>query len=327
MGPGDLAQVLSKLPKFNNDKVLVGLDTSDDGAIYKLDDNTAIIQTLDFFTPIVDDPYSFGEIAAANAISDIYAMGGEVIMAMNIVAFPDFLEPEILEEILKGGANKIMEAGGVLVGGHTIKDDVPKYGLSVTGLVHPDKIFTNRGAKAGDVLILTKRIGTGIINTAIKRKVASEENVKEVENSMKALNKKAKEVMENFNISSCTDITGFGLLGHMLEMTSESDISFEIDTENIELFNDTIQYAKEGYVPGGAKNNRAYFSDKIDLGSISDEMINILFDPQTSGGLLISIPGDKKDEILAAFREKNMETPVFEIGRVVERKDKDIILL
>ena len=203
---------MGKLPKFHDDNLLVGIETSDDAAIYKVTDDIALIQTVDFFTPIVDDPYMFGQIAAANSLSDVYAMGGEPKIALNIVGFPNCLDPSVLGEIWAGGADKVKEAGAVLVGGHSVQDDEPKYGLCVSGFVHPDKIFKNYGCKPGDVLILTKQIGNGIVNTAIKAEMASERAVKEVTVAMASLNKKAKEVVENHQVNACTDITGFGLL-------------------------------------------------------------------------------------------------------------------
>ena len=217
--------MLGKLPKFHDDNLLVGIETSDDAAIYKVTDDIALIQTVDFFTPIVDDPYMFGQIAAANSLSDVYAMGGEPKIALNIVGFPNCLDPAVLGEILAGGAAKVKEAGAVLVGGHSVQDDEPKYGLCVSGFVHPDKIFKNYGCKPGDVLILTKQIGNGIVNTAIKAEMASEEAIKEVTISMASLNKKAKEVVENHHVTACTDITGFGLLGHCVEMAVASDVT------------------------------------------------------------------------------------------------------
>ncbi len=208
---------MGKLPRFYDERLLVGIETSDDAAIYKITDEIALIQTVDFFTPVVDDPYTFGQIAAANALSDVYAMGGVPKIALNIVGFPNCLDPSVLGEILAGGADKVKEAGAVLVGGHSIQDDEPKYGLCVSGFVHPDKIYKNFGCQPGDVLILTKQIGSGIINTAVKAEMASDAAVKEVTAVMTALNKKAKEVLDGYPVHACTDITGFGLLGHCME--------------------------------------------------------------------------------------------------------------
>ena len=211
---------MGKLPKFEDDRLIVGIETSDDAAVYKVTDDIAMIQTVDFFTPIVDDPYMFGQIAAANSLSDVYAMGGEPKVALNIVGFPNCLDPAILGEILAGGAAKVKEAGAVLVGGHSVQDDEPKYGLCVSGFVHPEKIFKNYGSKPGDVLILTKQIGSGVVNTAIKAQMASEAAISEAITVMSSLNKKGKEVVEKYPVTACTDITGFGLLGHCAEMAS-----------------------------------------------------------------------------------------------------------
>ena len=214
IGPDTLSRVLERLPKFSDPSLLVGFETSDDAAVYRVSEDTAVIQTLDFFPPVVDDPYTFGQVAAANALSDVYAMGGEPKIALNIVEFPGELDPDILGEILRGGADKVREAGAVLVGGHSIQDDVPKYGLAVTGFVHPDQIYKNYGCREGDVLILTKQLGSGIVNTAVKAQLASEESAREVIRVMTSLNKKAKETARKFTVHACTDVTGFGLLGH-----------------------------------------------------------------------------------------------------------------
>ena len=289
-------------------------------------DDVALIQTVDFFTPIVDDPYMFGQIAAANSLSDVYAMGGEPKIALNIVGFPNCLDPSILGEILAGGADKVKEAGAVLVGGHSVQDDEPKYGLCVSGFVHPDKIFKNYGCRPGDVLILTKQIGNGIINTAIKAEIASESSIKEAITVMSSLNKKAKEVVENHNVTACTDITGFGLLGHCVEMTEASDVTFEIHVEDVAYFEDAISYAKMGLVPAGAYKNRQYSGDKVDMTQVEEYYIDLLYDPQTSGGLLISVPEEEVESIMKEFEEKNMDTKVSVIGKVVEKGEKSIRL-
>lgn len=285
-----------------------------------------MIQTLDFFTPIVDDPYTFGQIAAANALSDVWAMGGEPKVALNIVGFPTCLDPKILGEILKGGADKVIEAGAVLVGGHTIQDDEPKYGLSVSGFVHPDKIFKNYGSKQGDVLILTKQIGSGLVNTALKGGVASETSIKEAVTVMASLNKKAKEVVENYPVSACTDITGFGLLGHCVEMAEASEVTFELDTKKIPYIEDTPSYAKMGLVPGGTYKNREYSRAKVEAFDVPEFYLDLLYDPQTSGGLLISVGEEYENDILKAFEEKGMETKVAVIGRVTKKQNKLIVV-
>lgn len=285
-----------------------------------------MIQTVDFFTPIVDDPYMFGQIAAANSLSDVWAMGGEPAVALNIVGFPNCLDPAILGDILAGGADKVKEAGAVLVGGHSVQDDEPKYGLCVSGFVHPDKIFKNYGCRPGDVLVLTKQIGSGIINTAIKGDVASEISIKEAQMVMASLNKKAKLVAEKFNISACTDITGFGLLGHCVEMAEASGVTFEIVTDSVEYMADAIEYAEMGLVPAGTYKNRGYSMDKVDAGGIPPVYLDILYDPQTSGGLLLSVAPEDLNGLLQEFQKIGMETKVSVIGTVTEKSDKLICL-
>lgn len=314
---------MSKLPKFKNDKLIVGLETSDDAAVYKINEELAMIQTVDFFTPVVDDPYIFGQVAAANALSDIYAMGGEPVLALNIIGFPNCLSPDVMAEILKGGASKVMEAGATIAGGHSIEDDEPKYGLCVTGFIHPDKILKNYGAKPGDVLILTKPIGTGIINTAIKAGMASKEIEDEAVKVMVTLNRNSKKVFEKYPISSCTDITGFGLIGHSIEMAESSNVTFEIETKNIPLIKDVIEYAEMGLVPAGSYKNRKYFEGKSSFENVKEVYLDLLFDPQTSGGLLISVEECYAEEILKEL-EQNNETQFALIGKVTEKQDKFI---
>ena len=289
-------------------------------------DDIAMIQTVDFFTPIVDDPYMFGQIAAANSLSDVYAMGGEPKIALNIVGFPNCLDPSILGEILAGGADKVKEAGAVLVGGHSVQDDEPKYGLCVSGFVHPDKIFKNYGCKPGDVLILTKQVGTGIVNTAVKAEMASEAAIKEATTVMASLNKKAKEVVDDFEVSACTDITGFGLLGHCVEMAEASEVTFELNVNDVAYLEEAIAYAKMGLVPAGAYKNRSYSEDKVEMTGVDEHFIDLLYDPQTSGGLLISVPALYKDEVMEAFEKKKLDTRVSVIGTVSEKSDKLIRL-
>ncbi len=317
---------MGKLPKFEDDNLIVGIETSDDAAIYKVTDDIAMIQTVDFFTPIVDDPYMFGQIAAANSLSDVYAMGGEPKVALNIVGFPNCLDPAILGDILAGGAAKVMEAGAVLVGGHSVQDDEPKYGLCVSGFVHPDKIFKNYGCKPGDILILTKQIGTGIVNTAIKAQMASDAAIAEAITVMSSLNKKGKEVIEKYPVTACTDITGFGLLGHCAEMASASEVTFELGVEGIAYLEDAISYAKMGLVPGGAYKNRQHSGKMVDFGNVAEHYIDLLYDPQTSGGLLISVAPEYVADMMDDFEKKNMDTKVSIIGRVKEKSDKWIRL-
>lgn len=319
IGPGVLSKVLEALPKNTDPALLVGTETSDDAAVYKLSDDIAIVQTLDFFPPVVDNPYIFGQIAAANALSDIYAMGGEPITALNIVAFPNCLGTAVLGEILRGGAEKVKEAGASLAGGHSINDEEPKYGLSVTGIIHPEKIRKNFGAKPGDVLILTKPIGTGLVNTAIKAQMADAESQKEAINSMTSLNKTAKQVFDNFadSIHACTDVTGFSLAGHGKEMASASNVTLEIDFSSIPLISNVKDYASMGLVPAGTYKNRDYSENDVSFTKEDDVISDIIFDPQTSGGLLVSVDSDVAPKILEALKNSNISTKFAQIGKVV----------
>ena len=285
-----------------------------------------MIQTVDFFTPIVDDPYMFGQIAAANSLSDVYTMGGEPKVALNIVGFPNCLDPSILADILAGGADKVKEAGAVLVGGHTVQDEEPKYGLCVSGFVHPKKIFKNYGCRPGDVLILTKQVGSGIVNTAIKAEMASEAAIKEAVTVMASLNKKAKEVVDHFPVHACTDVTGFGLLGHSVEMAEASQVTFDLNVHDIAYFEEAIAYAKMGLVPGGAYKNRGYSQGKVEMQNIEEHFIDLLYDPQTSGGLLISVEKQYAETVMEAFEKKHLDTKVSIIGTVAEKSDKLIRL-
>ena len=285
-----------------------------------------MIQTLDFFTPVVDDPYMFGQIAAANSLSDVYAMGGEPKVALNIVCFPNCLDLEILGEILRGGADKVLEAGAVLVGGHSVQDDEPKYGLSVTGFVHPEKIYKNYGCQSGDVLVLTKQIGSGVINTAVKAQMASEAAAQEAALVMASLNRKAKETVENYTVHACTDVTGFGLLGHCTEMAQASDVTLEIYPEQIAYLEEAADYARMGLVPAGAYKNREFAEPYLDAGDVEEVYLDLLSDPQTSGGLLVSVPEEELDGLMKDFAESGIETKVSVIGRVKARQKKLIQL-
>lgn len=296
---------------------MVGFDTSDDAAVYKIDDNNALIQTVDIFPPVVDDPYSYGQIAAANSLSDVYAMGGKPKLAMNILCMPEDLDKEVILEILQGGYSKCKEADTIICGGHTIKDKEPKYGLCVSGFVHPNKILQNSTIKDGDVLILTKAIGTGILNTAIKADLLESSTEKALTASMAALNKAAAEAAEGFSISSCTDITGFGLIGHAKEMAEGSNKTIVIESDKVPLLPQALEMATMGIVPAGAYNNRSWtgcsagFGDKVSLA-----MSDVLFDPQTSGGLLISLPEREAPKLLAKLKST---VPVAEIIGYAEK--------
>jgi selenide,water dikinase len=319
VGPEDLDQILKELPLPKNPKVLVGLETSDDAGVYQLNDEVALVQTVDFFTPIVDDPFTFGQIAVANALSDVYAMGGTPLTGMNLVAFPiKALPSSILKEILLGGLSKMEEAGVALVGGHSIEDPEIKYGLAVTGLIHPKKILTNAKAKAGDKLVLTKPLGTGIIATALKGRMASEEAVRKIVESMVTLNRKASEWMKNFGTHACTDITGFSFIGHALEMAMASQVGMVIHSKNIPLFPEAMEYAKLGLVPGGAYSNRQFFSCRVEADTnLSPVFMDILYDPQTSGGLLISLPSDQAQDLVETLK-RDAQIDAWMVGQVVE---------
>jgi len=305
----------------------VGLDRADDAGVYKITDDIAIIQTVDFFTPIVDDPYWFGQIAAANALSDVYAMGGVPKTAMNLIGFPiSRMDISVLRRILQGGLDKMKEAGVVLIGGHSVEDNELKYGLSVTGLIHPDRVLTKRDLVAGDQLILTKPLGTGIINTAIKGGIASEEIIETVTHLMATLNREAANVMNDFPVHACTDITGFGLLGHMAEMVADSDLGIEVHAQSVPFLKEAHEYASMGFVPAGTHNNRKFREIMVDMSPSVDPVVqDILFDPQTSGGLLISVEAESADALLDALKEKGILWSAI-IGKVItEPKGKIIV--
>jgi selenide,water dikinase len=303
------------------------MDSFDDAAVYRLRDDLAIIQTVDFFTPVVDDPYSFGQIAAANAMSDIYAMGGEPLTAMNIICFPvKTMDISVLQEVLRGGLDKIKEAEALLVGGHSVEDNEFKYGLSVTGTVHPDRVFTNKGARAGDALVLTKPIGTGIINTAIKGNLADEDMIKGVTAIMSALNRRAKEIFLSFGVSACTDVTGFGLLGHACEMIEDQDVGLRVYPERIPLIDKVLDLARMGIVPAGTLRNlnfrRQYLtgSEKVE-----PAFMDILFDPQTSGGLLIAVKAEKAELLITGLRDGGIKDASI-IGEFVKGPKGKIVI-
>jgi selenide, water dikinase len=282
---------LHELPKFRDPDLLVGTETSDDAGVYRLRPDLAIVNTVDFFTPIVDDPYIFGQISATNSLSDVYAMGGEPKTCMNIVCFPKGkMDIEILGEILKGGAEKVKESGAVVVGGHSIIDEEIKFGMAVTGVIHPDKILRNVGVQEGDVLILTKPLGTGIITTALKKGKASEESVNEAVQSMTTLNATAAQVARKHPVHACSDVTGFGILGHALEMASGSDVTLVIESAKMPLLRGTPRLAEKGYITGGCKRNKDYLNDKMLIDkNIREGLVEAALDPQTSGGLLFAI--------------------------------------
>lgn len=298
--------------------ILVGPETSDDAGVYKISDEIALVQTVDFFTPIVDDPYTFGQIAVSNALSDIYAMGAIPLTALNLVAFPvKKLSIDVLKEILLGGLSKIDEAKVALIGGHTIEDQEIKYGLSVTGLIHPDRILTNSNAKPGDWLVLTKPLGTGIIATALKGGMASDEAVKKMVEAMVTLNRIASEKMRDFETHSCTDITGFGFIGHSLEMAKASGVGMRIDSKRIPILPGAIEYASMGLIPAGGHTNRQFFSCKVVVKeNVPQPIIDLLYDPQTSGGLLISLPPQDAERLVRVLKKENIDSWI--IGEVTK---------
>jgi selenide, water dikinase len=313
-----LDQVLAQIPRWANENVLVGFDTADDAGVYKLTPECALVQTVDFFTPIVDDPYTFGAIAAANALSDVYAMGGQPLSALSILAWPAKGDLDDLAQVLKGGAEKIHEGGCTLIGGHSIADNEVKFGYAVTGTIHPDRIKTNAGARAGDALVLTKRIGTGVISTALKRGIAQEPDVEASIESMLTLNRRACEAMLAFDVHGCTDVTGFGLIGHAREMALASKVTIEIDPRAVRFLPGAVDYARQGAIPGGLKNNREFASACVEGQSEFDDL---LYDPQTSGGLLIALPESDAAALVHAF------PAAYRIGRVTAKGGKPIRLV
>lgn len=307
--------------------VLVGTATADDAGVYKVSEELALIQTVDFFTPVVDDPYQFGRIAAANSLSDVYAMGGIPKTAMNIVAYPmQTLGPEPLREILAGGADTLKEAETVLLGGHSIEDDELKYGLSVTGFIHPDRVLKNQGLNVGDCLVLTKPLGTGIINTAIKGGLASDRTIGAVTGVMASLNKTAAEVMKHFPVSACTDVTGFGLLGHLAEMIQGAGITVTIDASRVPTLEMAYDFAAMGFVPVGAHKNRKHREDMVSMPAEFDPVLrDILFDPQTSGGLLIGCCAKESEQLVRQLKDQGVEEAAV-IGEVAGSAENEIVL-
>ena len=316
MGPGVLRNVLSGLPRTADPNLLVGFDASDDAAVYRVSPEVALIQTVDFFPPVVDDPYDFGRVAAANALSDVYAMGGEPRLAMNLLAIPSCLGAEVAGAILAGGAEKAAEAGAVIAGGHSIEDREPKYGLCVTGFAHPDRILTNTGAREGDLLILTKPLGSGVLTTAAKAGLLDEAACRAMVEVMAALNRAAWAAMVTVSPHACTDITGFGFLGHLKEMAQGSGVSAEIWAERVPLQPGALALARDGILPAGAYRNRDFVGGDAVLDSaVPLEVTDLLFDPQTSGGLLISVPEERGAVLLDRLRDGGVAAAA--VGRVL----------
>jgi selenide,water dikinase len=314
-----LDSVLAKLPVQSDPNVLIGFGTADDAGVYQLSPDLALVQTVDFFTPIVDDPYTFGQIAATNSLSDIYAMGGRPISALSIVGFPNRTDNlGILENILLGGLSKMREAGCTVIGGHSIGDEEIKFGYAVTGLIDPRRVLSNATAQAGDKMILTKRIGTGIIATAIKKNRASEVSTRAAIESMCLLNRDASEVALKFRVHSATDVTGFGLLGHARGMAVASNVSLVFDSTKVDFLPEALDYSREGHLPGGLKRNREFLEGCVDFApGIAEEICNLFYDPQTSGGLLMAVQAEDAPALSSALRER--QVPVQTVGEVIAR--------
>jgi selenide, water dikinase len=320
MGPKALAQVLRPLTMRTHPNLLVGLQTSDDAAVYKLSDEIAIVETVDFFAPVVDDPFAFGAISAANSVSDIFAMGGDVLFGLNIAAFPEDLPTEILSRIFEGGASIMEQAGGVIAGGHTVTDDEPKYGIAVTGSINPNKILTKTGAKPGDVLFTTKPIGAGVVTTALKNERVDPDDLTAAVTSMMTINREASLAVRSVDVTACTDVTGFGLLGHAYEITEKSGVGLRIAASAIPLLPGALKYVADGQIPGGLNRNRDYFSTHS-LGGvtmsdkIAPDLATLLYNPETSGGLLIAVPANSAARLEAAFASQQLN--LWRIGEVV----------
>ncbi len=320
-----MSQVLCHLPKFEDPNLIIGFDTSDDAAVYRLNDDTAMIQTVDIFPPVVDDPYFYGQIAAANSISDVYATGGTPTICMNIFAFPENLPKEYVQGILEGGYDKVIEAGAIIAGGHTLQDDEPKYGLCVTGFAHPDKIWANSTLNEGDLLILTKPIGSGVLNTANKAGLLKPPTEKNLIKHMSSLNKAAFDIMTNYKINACTDVTGFGLMGHAYEMAIGSGLTVSFDSGSIPIMNQSLEMAEMGIIPAGAYANRDYLECKVSVSdTVSLALSDLMFDPQTSGGLLFSVSEKDAPKILESLKNEIPETAI--VGEVLKKQSTHVIL-
>jgi selenide,water dikinase len=322
LAPRDLAQVLSRLPAQSSENVIVGFDTADDAGVFRLSDELALVQTVDFFTPVSDDPFVYGKVAAINSLNDVYAMGGTPLSALSIVCYPQKGDWDILGEILAGGQTAMTESGVVVIGGHSVDDQEMKFGYAVTGIINPNRVITNAGARSGDALILTKPIGTGAINTAVKNGKAKPETIEAVTEAMTTSAARASKVMQELGAKGCTDITGFGLIGHAYEMAKASDVTFELESGLVPLLPDVLELIRQGMLTRGDKNNRDYVGDAVHISDgVSAEMQSALYDPQTAGGLLISLRADKVDE----FLEKVSGAKV--IGRVTDKREHLINVL
>jgi len=325
VGAGVLAQLLTDIRVRHDPNLLVGFDKSDDASVYRLSDDLALVQTVDFFPPIADDPYVFGQIAATNALSDVYAMGGEPKLALNILCIPEKMPQEAVHQLLRGGYDKVYEAGALITGGHSILDDEPKYGLAVTGFVHPDQILTNSGAQPGDVLLFTKPLGIGILTTAAKAELCPVEAMELATQLMTTLNKSARDAMIKYRVHACTDVTGFGFLGHSCEMAQGSDVRIDLEVGAIDLIPAALELARQGILPEGMYRNRRYAQDTVDPGQVELAVQDMLYDPQTAGGLLMAVDPADADALYAEL--KNVVPSAQRVGTVSEYKGGARIIL
>lgn len=316
VGAGELCKLLEGLKVRQDPNLLVGYDRSDDASVYKLTDDLALVQTVDFFPPIADDPYTFGAIAAANALSDVYAMGGEPRLALNVMAVPEDMPKEAVHAILRGGYEKAYEAGAIITGGHSIYDKEPKYGMAVTGFVHPDKLLTNSGAKPGDVLLYTKPIGIGVLTAGIKGELSDQDTARMAEGLMMTLNKYARDIMVQYRVHACTDVTGFGVMGHLLEMAQGSEAQIHLDVSGLKLIPQALELARLGVLPAGLYRNRHFAEEWVDGGNVELAVQDLLYDPQTSGGLMMAVEAEDAPALMEALQaDERVPAPQI-VGRV-----------
>lgn len=327
VGAGELSKLLEGLKVRQDPNLLVGYDRSDDASVYKLTDDLALVQTVDFFPPIADDPYTFGAIAAANALSDVYAMGGEPRLALNVMAVPEDMPKEAVHAILRGGYEKAYEAGAIITGGHSIYDKEPKYGMAVTGFVHPDKLLTNSGAKPGDVLLYTKPIGIGVLTAGIKGELCDQDTARMAEGLMMTLNKYARDIMVQYRVHACTDVTGFGVMGHLLEMAQGSEAQIHIDVSGLTLIPQSLELARLGVLPAGLYRNRHFAQEWVDGGNVELAVQDLLYDPQTSGGLMMAVEAEDAPALLEALKADSRVPAPQLVGRVAPYKGGKRIFL
>ncbi len=324
--PEKLHMVIDNLPLMSSENLIEGFESADDALVYRVDKDTVSVQTVDFFPPMVDDPYIFGQVAAANALSDVYAMGGTPSVAMNLMCFPSCLDLSVMKEILTGGIDKVREAGAVIAGGHTIEDPTPKYGLCVTGFMKEKDVWSNKGAKVNDVVVLTKALGCGIINTAVKAEMADEESAKACVSSMIRLNKEARDLAVNYKIHAATDVTGFSLAGHSSEVAQASGVSITINTQDLPVLPNALEYARYGLLPAGRYTNEDYLFEKVKFSdAVKQEMKDLVFDPQTSGGLLLFMARDEAEDFVKKYTEKTKLNCCKIIGYCTERQKETLI--